>query len=89
MLIGFAWVISFVAIYNLYTNSKAYVQIANILFKINSALGLYQPSEQLGGDTLYPEAWKKYESLSWFKTVAHHIVVILVATSWIILQSIA
>ena len=91
ILVGFASVISFVAIYNLYTNSKAYVQIANILFKVNNALGLYQPSELLDGDALYPKAWKKYESLSWFKTVAHHIifiVFILVATCWIILRSV-
>jgi hypothetical protein len=55
----------------LYSNNRAYLQVASVVKQLNEALHVHDKGHYLENEALYPEAWKSWGILPW-KTIWHH-----------------
>jgi hypothetical protein len=64
--------ISTISCFFQYNNTRAYMQIASVIQKLNQILKVYKVGHFIDNEALYPDAWKKFGQESYVRTIWHH-----------------
>ena len=64
----------------LYRRNRGYLRVARVVQRVNRCLGLFERGRFLPDEALYPESWKSFGDGPSWRTIWHHLTVIVLMT---------